>query len=99
MSLLVLCEHDRGVLAGASLEALTFGRDLAAAAGLACEAVVIGEGAETAAADLGAYGAATVHVASHAVLRDFGPLAWGETLAQIIRSTGAEAALACGTDR
>ena len=28
MSLLVLCEHDRGVLAGASLEALTFGRDL-----------------------------------------------------------------------
>jgi electron transfer flavoprotein alpha subunit len=99
MSLLVLCEHDRGVLAGASLEALTFGRDLAAAAGLACEAVVIGEGAETAAADLGAYGAATVHVASHAVLRDFGPLAWGETLAQIIRSTGADAALACGTDR
>ena len=99
MSLLVLCEHDRGVLAGASLEALTFGRDLAAAAGLACEAVVIGEGAETAAADLGAHGAATVHVASHAVLRDFGPLAWGETLAQIIRSTGAEAALACGTDR
>ena len=99
MNLLVLCEHDRGVLAGASLEALTFGRDLAAAAGLACEAVVIGEGAETAAADLGAYGAATVHVASHAVLRDFGPLAWGETLVQIIRSTGAEAALACGTDR
>ena len=43
MSLLILCDHDRGTLDEASLEALTFGRELAARAGIACEAVVIGE--------------------------------------------------------
>ena len=32
MSLLVVCDHDRGHLAEASLEALAFGRPLAAAA-------------------------------------------------------------------
>ena len=99
MSLLVVCDHDRGTLAEASLEALTFARPLAAAAGLDLTAVVIGEGAEQAAADLGAHGAATVHVAGHPLLTDFGPEAWGETVAQLVRSTGASAVVACGTDR
>jgi len=99
VSLLVVCEHDRGALSDASLEALTFGRPLAAAAGLDLAAVVIGEGADAAAVDLGAHGAATVHVASHPILTDFGPEAWGETVAQLVRSTGATAVLACGTER
>ncbi len=99
MSLLVVCEHDRGALSDASLEALTFGRPLAAAAGLELAAVVIGEGAEAAAAGLGDHGAATVHVASHPILTDFGPEAWGEVVAQLVRTTGATAVLACGTER
>ncbi len=99
MSLLVLCDHDRGRLAEASLEALTFGRALAATAGLSCEAVVIGNGADTAADALAAYGAETVHVVTHDVLTDFGPEAWGEALVQLIASAGAAAAMACGTDR
>ena len=99
MSLLVLCDHDRGTLAEASLEALTFGRPLAAAAGIEMAAAVIGEGAERAAAGLGAHGASTVHVASHGLLTDFGPEAWGETVAQLVQATGATAVLACGTDR
>ena len=61
----MVCEHDRGVLSAASLEALTFGRPLATAAGLDLAAVVIGAGAESVVEGLGAYGAATVHVASH----------------------------------
>ena len=99
MSLLVVCDHDRGTITEASLEALTFGRPLAAAAGIEMAAVVIGEGAERAAADLGAHGASTVHLASHGLLTDFGPEAWGETVAQLVRATGATAVLACGTDR
>lgn len=99
MSLLVVCEHDRGVLSAASLEALTFGRPLATAAGLDLAAVVIGAGAESVVEGLGAYGAATVHVASHPILVDFGPEAWGETVAQLVRSTGVSAVLACGTER
>ena len=77
MSLLVVCDHDRGHLAEASLEALAFGRPLAAAAGLELAAVVIGEGAEAASTSLAAHGAATVHLASHDLLTDFGPEAWG----------------------
>ena len=83
MSLLVVCDHDRGSLLEASLEALTFARPLAAVADLELAAVVIGEGAEAAAVDLGAHGAETVYVASHPVLTDFGPEAWGETVVQL----------------
>ena len=99
MSLLVVCDHDRGSLSEASLEALTFARPLAVAADLELVAVVIGEGAEAAAVDLGAHGAETVYVASHPVLTDFGPEAWGETVVQLVHSTGATVVLACGTDR
>lgn len=99
MSLLVVCDHDRGSLSEASLEALTFARPLAAAADLELVAVVIGEGAEAAAVDLGAHGAETVYVASHPLLTDFGPEAWGETVVQLVHSTGATVVLACGTDR
>ena len=99
MTMLVLCDHDRGALADASLEALTFGRDLAARSGVACEAVLIGSGADAAAAPLAAYGAEVVHLAAHDVLTDFGPEAWGETLTQLVASTGASIVTACGTDR
>ncbi len=99
MSLLVICDHDRGHLAEASLEALAFGRPLAVAAGLELAAVVIGVGAEAASTDLAAHGAETVHLASHDLLTDFGPEAWGETVVQLVRATGATAVLACGTDR
>ena len=99
MTMLVLCDHDRGTLVDASLEALTFGRDLATRAGVSCEAVVIGKGAEEAAGQLAAYGATVVHLASHEVLTDFGPEAWGETLAQLVASSGASIVTACGTDR
>ena len=93
MSLLVVCDHDRGTLAEASLEALAFGRPLAASAGLEMAAVVVGEGAESAAVDLAAHGASTVHVASHELLVDFGPEAWGETVTQLVRSSGATVVL------
>ncbi len=88
-ALLVLCDHDRGALAEASLEALTFARDLAERLGAPCEAVVIGNGADTAAADLAAYGAEAVHVAAHDLLTDYGPEAWGATLAQLAEAVDA----------
>lgn len=99
MSLLVVCDHDRGVLADASLEALTYGRKLAEAGGLELSAVVIGAGAEAASSELAGYGAAKVHLVSHPILTDFGPEAWGETVAQLVRSIEAKSVLACGTER
>ena len=99
MSVLVLCDHDRGTLSEASLEALTFGRTLAGRLNVSWAAVLIGNGADQAVGHLAAYGVGTVHLATHELLTDYGPEAWGETLAQLVLSTDTTAVTACGTDR
>ncbi|CAI8402858.1 MAG: Caffeyl-CoA reductase-Etf complex subunit CarE [Acidimicrobiales bacterium AG-410-I20] len=99
MSVLVLCDHDRGALAEASLEALTFGRQLASELGVACHGVVIGKGSDTASEILPTYGAETVHLVEHELLSDYGPAAWGESLTQLVNITNPTAVLASGTDR
>ena len=102
--LLVVLEHDRGSLGEAGREALTFGRTLAAKMGAEMHAAVIGAGAPDAAgpdaavAEAGDYGAAHVYTADHEVLSDFGPEAWGETIAQLVRGLGPAAVLAGGSE-
>ncbi len=99
MSVLVLCDHDRGSLAEASLEALTFGRRLANDLGVACGGVLIGEGADNASISLASYGADSVYLVEHSLLTDYGPSAWGESLVQLVNKVNPTAVLACGTDR
>ena len=99
MSVLVLCDHDRGALAEASLEALTFGRRLANDLGVACSGVLIGEGADNASTSLASYGADSVYLVEHSLLTDYGPSAWGESLVQLVNKVTPTAVLACGTDR
>jgi len=99
MSVLVLCDHDRGALAEASLEALTFGRRLANDLGVACSGVLIGEGAGNASTSLASYGAESVYLVEHGLLTDYGPSAWGESLVQLVNKVTPSAVLACGTDR
>lgn len=99
MSVLVLCDHDRGTLAEASLEALTFGRQLASDLGVVCHSVLIGQGADNASETLPTYGAETIHLVEHESLSDYGPAAWGESLNQLVNATNPAAVLASGTDR
>jgi len=99
MSVLVLCDHDRGALAEASLEALTFGRKLANDLGVACSAVLIGEGADNASTSLASYGADNIYLVEHSLLTDYGPSAWGESLVQLVNKVTPTAVLASGTDR
>ena len=99
MSVLVLCDHDRGALAEASLEALTFGRKLANDLGVACSGVLIGQGADSASTSLASYGADSVYLVEHSLLTDYGPSAWGESLVQLVNKVNPTAVLACGTDR
>ena len=99
MSVLVLCDHDRGSLAEASLEALTFGRRLANDLGVACGGVLIGEGADNASTSLASYGADSVYLVEQSLLTDYGPSAWGESLVQLVNKVNPTAVLACGTDR
>ncbi len=95
MNVLVVVEHDRGVLSPASLEALTAARGL----GGQVEALSLGAAADGVAADLAAHGAAVVHQVHHDLLADYGPEAWGEAVAQAVRSLQPAVVLACGTDR
>jgi electron transfer flavoprotein alpha subunit len=93
--LLVVVEHDRGTLAPASLEALTFARSL----GRDVHALTIGAAADGCTSELGEYGALEVHQAHHDLLADYGPEAWGTTVAHAVRALAPTAVLACGTDR
>jgi electron transfer flavoprotein alpha subunit len=45
------------------------------------------------------YGATTAHQAHHAALVDFGPEAWGESVAQIVRNITPQVVIGCGTER
>ncbi len=97
-TVLVVLEHDRGSLADASLEALTAGRGLAGQLGVGMAAVALG-GSAAMAGVAGSYGAATIHVVDHEFLADYGPEAWGESLAQLVQFLQPAAVIATGTDR
>lgn len=92
--ILVLAEHDRGVLDPATFEALTFAR------ALGDEIVVLVCGDHDLADELAVYGATAVRVAEHELLDDdFGPEAWGQTLAEQIESDPPDLVIACGTSK
>ena len=96
---LYLVEHDRGRIGETTLGGLTGARQLADNMGASLHTAAIGEGAEGPAADLGAYGADEIHLVRHALLTDYGPDAWADSLVQITRTLGATAIMATGTDR
>ena len=81
-TVLVVVEHDRGMLAPAALEALTAARSL----GDRVDALTIGEAADPLADLLAPYGVSTVHQVHDPLLADYGPEAWGEVVAQAVRA-------------
>jgi electron transfer flavoprotein alpha subunit len=95
VSTLVVVEHDRGALSPATLEAMAAARSL----GGEVHVVTIGALADGLADVLGSHGATVVHQAHHDLLGDYGPEAWGDTVAQLIASIEPVAVVACGTDR
>ena len=94
-----MLEHDRGAMAEAAREALTFGRGLAESLGADMEALLIGSDDPALAAEAGAYGAVAVHTVMNPVLGDFGPEAWGETVARAAGELTPAAVLAGGSER
>jgi electron transfer flavoprotein alpha subunit len=98
-AVLVVVEHDRGALAPATAEALTAARTLADTVGLPVHALTIGADGDDLTMELGAHGAAVVHRAHDDVLSDYGPEAWGDAVAQAVRTLAPAVVLATGTDR
>lgn len=93
MKVLVLVDHDRGVLDELTLQAFTVARSLGT-----IEAAVLGD-YESLAPTLAEYGAGTVHVITHPLLSDYGSEAWADALVQAMLISGAQVIVAPGTDR
>ena len=90
----MVIEHDRGTIAPAALEAMTFARTL----GDDVVALTIGAAADPLAEDLGAHGASEVHQAHHELLDDYNPEAWGDVVASATRFLAPSFVVASGTD-
>ncbi len=90
---LVLVDHDHGQLDELSLQAVTYGRELAASTGEPLEALVSGPMAAVVAAVLGEHGVATVHVAVHDGLTDYAPLASARAASEVAARTDASVVL------
>jgi len=97
--ILGLIEHDRGKLNAQSYEMLTLARGLAEESSAPLHAVLIGDSAESLAAELGAYGVDVVHLAQHEGLAEYAPAAWAQSVVQVAEEARPSAILATGTDR
>ena len=93
--ILVLIDHDRGELDQLSLRARTAARKL----GQDVEAIVIGKEGAALAGIVGEYGAKVLHVASHANLTDYTPMASGRALKDLVEKLKPAAVLAAGSPR
>jgi electron transfer flavoprotein alpha subunit len=93
--ILVLVDHDRGELDQLSLRALTAARKL----GQDVEAIVIGKEGAALAGIVGEYGAKVLHVATHANLTDYTPMASGRALKDLVEKLKPAAVLAAGSPR
>jgi electron transfer flavoprotein alpha subunit len=93
--ILVLVDHDRGELDQLSLRALTAARKL----GQDVEAIVIGKEGAALAGIVGEYGAKVLHVATHANLTDYTPMASGRALKDLVEKLKPTAVLAAGSPR
>jgi electron transfer flavoprotein alpha subunit len=89
---LTLIEHQDGRPDELSLQALALARTLGET-----EALLVG-GAD-AAAELGAHGVTTAHVAEDERLGAYAPAAWARCVLDAIERTGAKAVVAAGTNR
>ena len=97
--ILVLIDHDRGEVEGASFEALTLGRTLASELGRPLHSAVIGTSVRAAIEDLVRYPVANLHFVTEERLGEYAAEAWAESLAQLVTATGASVLISPGTDR
>jgi electron transfer flavoprotein alpha subunit len=96
---LAFVEHAGGEPDRLSLEAVALARGLATALGAPLEVVILGSGAEAAAARLGSVGIHAVHVAPAPQRDDFAPAAWGAAIRAAMNARQPAAVVAAGSER
>jgi electron transfer flavoprotein alpha subunit len=95
MTVLVVADHDRGVLDPTSLQAVTAARALDPQV----DVLVVGAEGAGVAGELAAYGASTVHVATSAALTDYAPQAAARAAVELVSTLQPSAIIAVGTPR
>jgi electron transfer flavoprotein alpha subunit len=95
--ILVLVDHDRGLLDPLSLRALTAARKLSSDGDV--QALVIGKAGAQVAEEISHYGAKKLYVATHDALTDYAPQASGRAIREIIEEYKPVAVLAAGSPR
>lgn len=98
-TVLVFVEHAGGEPERLSLEALTFGRGLAAQLDAKLDAVLLGSGTEGVAGMLGSAGVGLAHVAVDPRLDDFAPAAWGAAIRAVVAIRSPAAVVVAGSER
>ncbi|MBU6263758.1 MAG: FAD-binding protein, partial [Actinomycetales bacterium] len=93
--ILVLVDHDRGVLDPLSTRALTAARGIDSD----IQAVVIGAAGAAVSAEVGKFGAKILHVVNNAEISDYAPMASGRALVGLVDSLKPAAVIAAGSPR
>ena len=88
MSVLILIDHSDGLIKKASLEAITYGADVAKLLGTTAEGLVLGTVTGNL-AELGKYGLAKVNQVSNEVLNTVDALLYAKTIAEAVAAVGA----------
>jgi len=97
--ILGLVEHDRGVLDEASLQMLTFARELAGRMDAPLAALLVGGEARSLAEALKPYGVSKVFLAEDDRLSRYAPEAWARAVLHLVGEIRPPLVLAAGTDR
>ena len=98
-AVLVFVEHAGGEPDRLSLEALALARGIASGLGVTVDAVLLGTGADAAAARLGPHGVGLAHVAADAKFDDYAPAAWGAAIRDVVTTGVPAAVVAAGSER
>ena len=88
MSVLILIDHSDGLIKKASLEAITYGADVAKLLGTTAEGLVLGTVTGNL-ADLGKYGLTKVNQVSNEALNTVDALLYAKTIAEVVTAVGA----------
>jgi electron transfer flavoprotein alpha subunit len=98
-SVLCLIETDGDAVIEASLRALSFAKSLARSSNARLIAAHVGEISGTTLATLGSFGVDDAYAITSTRLSSYAPVAWAQSLRQLLETCGATTLLAAGSDR
>jgi len=98
-NVLCLVETDDGAIIEASLRALSFAKSLAQSCQSQLVAAHVGEIPQMTASALGVFGVDEAYAITSSKLDVYAPVAWAQSLRQLLETSGASTLLAAGSDR